>query len=135
MPRERERESEQDQEHEQEHEQEQGSERASHHGRTKPAPDVRDLTAYIENRRRILQKLYDDHRRWEKSLNAASVSSGVSVTWFNHEGERRVMVINGSYMSVHWKVIRSLILDLAECGPAGQEVLRQLAVPKGRPHA
>jgi hypothetical protein len=129
MPRERERESDQDQEREQEREGD------SQPGRSKPVPDVRDLPDYIENRRRILEKLYEDHRRWEKSLNAASVSSGVSVTWFNHEGERRVMVINGSYMSVHWKVIRSLILDLAECGPAGQEVLRQLAVPKGRPHA
>lgn len=123
--REREREQEQEQEEKQEPQAKRG----------KPVPDVRDLTAYIENRQRILQKLYDDHRRWEHSLNAASVSSGVSVTWFNTEGERRVVVINGSYMSVHWKIIRSLILDLAECGPVGQEALRQLAVPKGRPHA
>jgi hypothetical protein len=127
MPRERERERDQDQDQDREGESQAG------HGR--PAPDVRDLPTYIESRHRILQKLYDDHRRWEKSLNAARVSSGVSVTWFNHEGERRVMVINGAFMSVHWKIIRSLILDLAECGPAGQEILRQLAVPKGRPHA
>jgi hypothetical protein len=131
MPRERERERDHDQNQDQDRDRESDSQ--EDHGRT--APDVRDLTAYIENRHRILLQLYDDHRRWEKSLNAASVSSGVSVTWFNHEGERRVMVINGSFMSVHWKIIRSLILDLAECGPAGQEILRQLAVPKGRPHA
>jgi hypothetical protein len=123
MPRER--------ESEQEHERD----RDPHQEEGRPVPDVQDLPAYIENRHRILQKLYDDHRRWENSLNAASVSSGVSVTWFNHEGERRMMVINGSYMSVHWKIIRSLILDLAECGPAGQDVLRRLAMPKGRPHA
>lgn len=129
MPKEREREREQEQGGEQE------QVRESQAGRGRPVPDVQDLSAYIANRHRILQKLYDDHRRWEKSLNAASVSSGISITWFNHEGERRVMVINGSFMSVHWKIIRSLILDLAECGPAGQEVLRQLAVPKGRPHA
>ena len=129
MPRERERERERERDQDHEHE----GDSPPEHGR--PTPDVRNLPAYIENRHRILQKLYDDHRRWEKSLNAASVSSGISITWFNHEGERRVMVINGSFMSVHWKIIRSLILDLAECGPAGQEVLRQLAVPKGRPHA
>lgn len=145
MPREREREREQEQEQEQEQELELEQEHVRDHeteqdrearaGRGRPVPDVWDLTAYIENRQRILQKLYDDHRRWETSLNAASVSSGVSITWFNHEGERHVMAINGSFMSVHWKVIRSLILDLAECGPDGQEVLRQLAMPKGRPRA
>ena len=95
-------------------------------------PNVKDLESYIENRARILRKTYQDHVAWERRLNVSSVSHGASLTWFDHDGRRHTTLINEEYMQTHWRVIRSVILDLAECGPAGHEVLR-LLVERQRP--
>lgn len=95
-------------------------------------PNVKDLDSYIENRARILRKTYQDHVAWERRLKVSSVSHGASLTWFDHEGRRHTTLINEEYMQTHWRVIRSVILDLAECGPAGHEVLRVL-VERQRP--
>jgi hypothetical protein len=93
-------------------------------------PDVNDMHDYIQHRSRILKKAYDDHVRWETELKATRGDVGVAAVWFDQDGERHVDIINEAYMATHWKMIRSLILDLADCGPEGQDAVRRLVPAK-----
>jgi hypothetical protein len=89
-------------------------------------PDIENLPDYIANRARILSKTYDDHLAWDQALNASTNRFGLSRRWVASDGTKRTVVITRPYMTIHWKILRSVILDLAECGEEGLDVLRAL---------
>jgi S-adenosylmethionine/arginine decarboxylase-like enzyme len=101
--------------------------------REQAVPDVDDLPHFIANRSRILTKTYQDHLTWEQALNVSTSRFGTYTSWVDSEGTTRTVVIDESYVAIHWKIMRSIILDLAECGKEGLDVLRaMITVSEGR---
>ncbi len=95
-----------------------------------PCPtDVDNLPRYIENRIRLLRKAYDDYAVWEAQL-ALAKRDVIGYRWVDRDGNERVMMLTEAFLKVHWKMIRSLILDLVDCGPRGRLELRRLLVEK-----
>lgn len=89
-------------------------------------PDVENLPDYIANCARILSKTYDDRLAWAQALRTSPNRVGTDTRWVDGEGTQRRAVITKSFMAIHWKIMRSVILDLAECGEDGLDVLRAL---------
>jgi hypothetical protein len=89
-------------------------------------PNVEDMQDYIEDRASLLNKAFTDHVIWEQSLEAFGRDASLAATWIDHQGEEHVFAINRVYLDAHFKIVRSLLADLAACGPAGNVAIRSI---------
>ena len=89
-------------------------------------PDVDDIQDYIEDRASLLNKVFTDHVIWEQSLEAFGRDASLAATWIDHQGEEHVFAINRVYLDAHFKIVRSLLADLAACGPAGNVAIQSI---------
>jgi hypothetical protein len=89
-------------------------------------PNVEDLHDYIEDRASLLNKVFTDHVIWEQSLEAFGRDASLAATWIDHQGEEHVFAINRVYLDTHLKIVRSLLADLAACGPAGNVAIQSI---------
>jgi hypothetical protein len=89
-------------------------------------PDVEDIQGYIEDRASLLNKAFTDHVIWEQSLEAFGRDASLAATWIDHQGEEHVFAINRVYLDTHFKIVRSLLADLAACGPAGSIAIQSI---------
>jgi hypothetical protein len=89
-------------------------------------PDVEDMLDYIEDRASLLNKVFTDHVIWEQSLEAFGRAASLAATWIDHQGEEHVFAINRVYLDAHFKIVRSLLADLAACGPAGNIAIQSI---------
>jgi hypothetical protein len=89
-------------------------------------PDVEDMHDYIENRPFLLNKVFTDHVIWEQSLEAFGRDASLAATWIDHQGEDHVFAINRVFLDAHFKIVRSLLADLAACGPAGNVAIQSI---------
>ena len=89
-------------------------------------PDVEDMHDYIEDRASLLNKAFTDHGIWEQSLEAFGRDASLAATWIDHQGEEHVSAINRVYLDAHFKIVRSLLADLAACGPAGNIAIQSI---------
>jgi hypothetical protein len=90
------------------------------------APEVEHLPDSIANRSRILRKTSADHMAWDQAIRASPNRFGTDTKWVDAEDTPRTVVITPSFMAIHEKILRSVILDLADCGEEGLDVLRAL---------
>jgi hypothetical protein len=95
------------------------------HGRF-DEPDVEDMPDYIEDRASLLNKVFTDHVIWEQSLEAFGRDASLAATWVDHDGEEHVFAINRVYLDAHFKIVRTLLADLAACGPAGNVAIQSI---------
>ena len=89
-------------------------------------PDVEDMQVYIEDRASLLNKVFTDHVIWEQSLEAFGRDVSLAATWIDHQGEEHVFAINRVFLDAHFKIVRSLLADLAACGPAGNVAIQSI---------
>ena len=89
-------------------------------------PDVADLHDYIEDRASLLNKVFTDHVIWEQSREAFGRDASLAATWIDHQGEEHVFAINWVYLDAHFKIVHSLLADLAACGPAGNIAIQSI---------
>jgi len=89
-------------------------------------PDVEDIQNYIGDRASLLNKVFTDHVIWEQSLAAFGRDASLAATWIDHQGEEHVFAINRVYLDAHFKIVRSLLADLAACGPAGNVAIQSI---------
>src|SRR5215207_7703287 len=89
-------------------------------------PDVENMQSYIDDRASLLNKVFTDHVIWEQSLEAFGRDASLAATWVDHQGEERVFAINRVYLDAHFKIVRSLLADLAACGPAGNVAIQSI---------
>jgi hypothetical protein len=89
-------------------------------------PDVEDMHDFIADRAYLLNKVFTDHVIWEQSLEAFGRDASLAATWIDHQGEEHVFAINRLYLGVHLKIVRSLLADLAACGPAGNLAIQSI---------
>jgi hypothetical protein len=89
-------------------------------------PDVEDMPDYIADRASLLNKVFTDHVIWEQSLEAFGRDASLAATWLDHQGEEHVFAINRVYLDAHFKIVRSLLADLAACGPAGSIAIQNI---------
>jgi hypothetical protein len=89
-------------------------------------PDVEDMPDYIADRASLLNKVFTDHVIWEQSLEAFGRDASLAATWLDHQGEEHVFAINRVYLDAHFKIVRSLLADLAACGPAGNVAIQSI---------
>src|SRR5215218_10869480 len=89
-------------------------------------PDVEDIQNYIDDRASLLNKVFTDHVIWEQSLAAFGRDASLAATWVDHQGEEHVFAINRVYLDAHFKIVRSLLADLAACGPAGNIAIQSI---------
>jgi hypothetical protein len=89
-------------------------------------PDVEDIQGYIEDRASLLNKAFTDHVIWEQSLEAFGRDASLAATWIDHQGEEHVFAINRVFLDAHFKIVRSLLADLAACGPAGSIAIHNI---------
>jgi hypothetical protein len=89
-------------------------------------PDVEDIQDYIADRASLLNKVFTDHVIWEQSLEAFGRDASLAATWIDHEGEEHIFAINRVYLDGHFKIVRSLLADLAACGPAGNLAIQSI---------
>ena len=92
-------------------------------------PDVDNLELYIENRTQLLRQAYDNYAVWEAQL-ALAKRDVTGYRWIDMDGTARVVMITEPFLKTHWKMIRSLILDLVDCGRKGRLELRRIVVEK-----
>jgi hypothetical protein len=89
-------------------------------------PDVEDMQDYIEDRASLFNKAFTDHVIWEQSLEAFGRDASLAATWIDHQGEEYVFAINRVFLDAHFKIVRSLLADLAACGPAGSIAIQSI---------
>jgi hypothetical protein len=89
-------------------------------------PDVEDMQDYIEDRASLLNKAFTDHVIWEQSIEAFGRDASLAATWIDHQGEDHFFAINWVYLDAHFKIVRSLLADLAACGPAGNVAIQSI---------
>jgi hypothetical protein len=89
-------------------------------------PDIADMPDYIADRASLLNKVFTDHVVWMQSLEAFGRDASLAATWVDHEGEQHVFAINRLYLDAHLKIARSLLADLAACGPAGNVAIQSI---------
>jgi hypothetical protein len=89
-------------------------------------PDVEDMQDYIADRACLLNKVFTDHVIWEQSLAAFGRDASLAATWVDHQGEEHTFAINRVYLDAHFKIVRSLLADLAACGPAGNVAIQSI---------
>ena len=73
-----------------------------------------------------MNKVFTDHVLWEQSLEAFGRDASLAATWVDHQGEEHVFAINRGYLAAHVKIVRSLLADLAACGPAGNMAIESI---------
>ena len=78
-----------------------------------------DIQHFVANRAFLLNKAFTDHVIWEQSLEAFGRDASLAATWIDHDGQEHIFAINRVYLDAHFKIVRSLLADLAACGPAG----------------
>ena len=88
--------------------------------------DGEDMPNYIADRASLLNKVFTDHVIWEQSLEAFGRDASLAATWIDHQGEEHVFAINRVYLDAHFKIVRSLLADLAACGPAGNIAIQSI---------
>lgn len=89
-------------------------------------PDVEDMRDYIGDRASLLNKVFTDHVIWEQSLEAFGRDASLAATWIDHEGEEHIFAINRVYLDAHFKILRSLLADLATCGSTGDVAIQSI---------
>ena len=89
-------------------------------------PDVEDMHDYIADRASLLNRVFTDHVIWEQSLEAFGRDASLAATWVDHAGKEHVFAINRVYLDAHFKIVRSLLADLAACGPAGNLAIQSI---------
>jgi hypothetical protein len=89
-------------------------------------PDIADMPDYIADRASLLNKVFTDHVIWEQSLEAFGRDASLAATWVDHEGEEHIFAIDRVYLDAHFKIVRSLLADLAACGPAGNVAIQSI---------
>ena len=89
-------------------------------------PDEKDVQRFIEDRAHLLNKALVDHIVWRQSLEQFGRDASLAATWIDHEGQDHVFAINRSYLNSHLKIVRSLMNDLAACGPEGKRVVQSI---------
>ena len=89
-------------------------------------PDVEDIQSYIEDRAHLLNKVLVDHTVWRQSLEQFGRDASLAATWIDHQGQDHVFAINRVYLDAHLKIVRSLLADLAACGPAGNVAIQSI---------
>jgi hypothetical protein len=89
-------------------------------------PDVEDMPDYIADRASLLNKVFTDHVIWEQSLEAFGRDASLAATWIDHQGEEHIFAINRVYLDAHFKILRSLLADLAACGAGGNLAIQRI---------
>jgi hypothetical protein len=89
-------------------------------------PNVEDMQDYIEDRASLLNKAFTDHVIWEQSLEAFGREASLAATGIDHQGEGHVFAINQVFLDAHFKILRSLLADLAACGPVGNLAIQSI---------
>jgi hypothetical protein len=88
--------------------------------------DDEDMLDYIADRASLLNKVFTDHLIWEQSLRAFGRDASLAATWVDYQGEEHVFAINRVYLDAHFTIVRSLLADLAACGPAGDLAIQSI---------
>ena len=89
-------------------------------------PDVEHMHDYVADRASLLNKVFTDHMIWEQSLGAFGRDASLAATWIDHLGQEHTFAINRVYLDAHFKIVRSLLADLAACGPAGNVAIQRI---------
>jgi hypothetical protein len=89
-------------------------------------PDVEHMQHYIEDRASLLNRTFTDQVIWEQSLESFGRDASLAATWIDHQGEGHVFAINRVFLNAHFKIVRSLLADLAACGPAGNVAIQSI---------
>src|SRR4051794_23184065 len=79
-----------------------------------------DERAYIVDRAQLLNRVFTDQVLWEQSLATFAEDASLSATWVDGRGESHVVPIDRAFLDAHYKIVRSLFLDLKACGAEGQ---------------
>jgi hypothetical protein len=85
-----------------------------------------DRAAYRENRATLLNKVMLDHLLWVQSLDQFGKDSSLAATWIDGDGQDHVTAINNAFLTAHLRILRSIMHDLATCGPEGQLIIRDI---------
>jgi len=88
--------------------------------------DALDRAAYRANRASLLNKTMLDHLVWVQSLEQFGKDSSLAATWIDGEGRDQVTAINQAFLTAHLRILRSVMHDLARCGPEGQLIIRDI---------
>ena len=83
-----------------------------------------DEHAYIVDRAHLLNKVFTDQVLWEQSLLTFAREASLSATWMDACGQEHVVAINRAFLNAHYKIVRSLFLDLKACGAEGQRAIQ-----------
>jgi hypothetical protein len=85
-----------------------------------------DRVSYRENRAELLNKMMLDHLLWAKSLEQFGKDTSLAATWIAGDGQDQVTAINQAFLDAHLRIVRSVMHDLATCGPEGQLMVRDI---------
>lgn len=83
-----------------------------------------DEQAYILDRAQLLNRVFTDQVLWEQSLAAFAEDASLSATWVDGCGATHVFPIDRAFLDAHYKIVRSLLLDLKACGAEGQRAIQ-----------
>jgi hypothetical protein len=83
-----------------------------------------DAQAYIVDRAQLLNRVFTDQVLWEQSLATFAEGATLSATWVDGCGEAHVFPIDRAFLDAHYKIVRSLLLDLKACGAEGQRAIQ-----------
>lgn len=89
------------------------------------AHDLDDV-ALRENRATLLNTLMLDHLVWVQSLGQFGKDASLAATWIDGNGQEHVTAINQAFLDAHLRIVRSVMHDLAACGPEGQLLIRDI---------
>ena len=87
---------------------------------------TRDRAAYRVNRADLLHKLLLDHVLWVQALERFGTDASLAATWVDRDRQEQVTAINQAFLAAHLRILRSVMHDLATCGPEGQRLIQTI---------
>lgn len=85
-----------------------------------------DRVAYRVNRAQLLTKLLLDYLLWAQALAPFAQDASLAATWVDHAGQVQVTAINQAFLAAQLRILRSVMHDLAKCGPEGQRLIQTI---------
>jgi hypothetical protein len=85
-----------------------------------------DRAAYRANRAELLNKLLLDHVLWVRSLDRFGTDASLAATWVDRDGQDQVTALDQAFLAAHLRILRSVMHDLARCGPEGQHLIQTI---------
>ena len=85
-----------------------------------------DRAAYRANRAELLNKLLFDYLVWAQALTPFAGDTSLAATCVDRDGQPQVTAINQAFLAAHLRILRSVMHDLAQCGPEGRFLFQSI---------